>query len=188
MPKPLIQMKGTRRPYFKLFAVYGKPLLDERKFDIISSKTFQDSQHVQKALKLLTRELLKRLRAGIAQTVYSSQAKTLLSKCLKVEVRESSLVVRVNHPAFVPLMLGQKKQQMIWLLKAKAPIPIITEDGDLIFRSATPRSMANGGWVHPGRPSTGVVEKARVEAREAIKERIAKEINNNIRKSLTGRT
>lgn len=43
---------------------------------------------------------------------------------------------------------GIKKHQMKYLMKAKRPIPV--DVSNAIFRWASPRSMANGKWIHPG--------------------------------------
>ena len=75
---------------------------------------------------------------------------------------------------------------MTWLVKARAPIPIITEKGELIFRSATPRSMANGKWVHPGRGPFDFIEKAKKEAKAAIKARVMAEIRKSITAAFRG--
>jgi hypothetical protein len=74
---------------------------------------------------------------------------------------------------------------MKWLVKAKVPIPIITETGELIFRSATAKSMANGKWQHPGRHASDFVEKAKEESRKFIKEKLAKELAQQLKKAWT---
>jgi hypothetical protein len=73
---------------------------------------------------------------------------------------------------------------MTWLTKAQAPIPIVTDDGELIFRSATPKSMQDGKWVHPGRQPTTVIERAKKAAREVVKKRLGTELRKQLRASL----
>ena len=73
---------------------------------------------------------------------------------------------------------------MTWLVKARAPIPIITDEGKLIFRSATPKSMADGKWVHPGREPKTFIERAKKEARKFVQENISKEILRQLRVAL----
>jgi hypothetical protein len=65
---------------------------------------------------------------------------------------------------------------MRWLTRARAPIPIITEEGKLIFRSATIKSMKDGKWVHPGRPPYDFIERAKKEARTQIRKAIVSEV------------
>lgn len=182
MPRPLLKTGANPgQPFAKIMAVYGKPLVDERRSPLLDEDSL--GVDVQKALRMLNRSILRRIRAEIQKLAYSAEARKLLAAAVKIEIKASSLVVSVNHPAFKPLIMGQKKQQMTWLLKSKAPIPIITERGEVIFRTASARSMASGGWVHPGRPSTGIVDKVKMEAREAIKQRIAADIRRRLREA-----
>lgn len=145
--------------------VYLKPLLPE---------DFKGDPKT--VLKKVKTDLLRRVRAKLTQTTFSRRAKVALSKSLKIEVKPSSLRVTTNHPAFVPLVLGQRKGQMKWLRKARRPIPIITETGELIFRNATARSMKNGHWIHPGRPPSDFLDIAKAEARTFLKKKFAKEL------------
>ena len=100
-----------------------------------------------------------------------------------VKTGPSSITITAKHPAFMPLLDGQKAEQMAWLTKARRPIPIITEEGELIFRSATPRSMQRGSWYHPGRKPTTVIERARKEARAVVKKRIVLALGDHVRKT-----
>jgi len=147
-----------------LGSIYGKPLV----------KGLDASP--DKALQRVKFSVLRRLRDKLVQSTFSERAKKALSKALQVVIGESSLTIYSNHPAFVHLMRGQKKGQMTWLVKARAPIPIITESGELIFRSATIKSMRDGKWVHPGRPPYNFVEKAKDEAKTQIRKAMAAEM------------
>ena len=145
--------------------VYLKPLLPA---------SFEGD--VELVLKQSKNELVKRMRARLMGSAFSKRAKKALSKAIKVEIKPSSLVMTVDHPAFEPLIYGQRKQKMRWLLKAKRPIPIITDDGKLIFRTASAKSMGTRRrWVHPGRPPSDLVETAKQDAREAIKAKLLKQ-------------
>lgn len=160
---------------FRVKQVYMKPLLP---------KGFSGILDLEHALRVLQRGILQKIRAAIkTQDAFSERARRALSKALQAKIQKSSVLVTSNHPAFAPLVLGMKAQPMTWLTKAKSPIPIITEKGDLIFRWATPRSLANGKWIHPGHPKTDLLEKARVAARDYVKERIAEEFAREIRKT-----
>jgi len=155
--------------------VYMKPLLPSA-FDGDISLVLRQSKN----------EVLKRIKAKLMGTAFSKRAKRALSKALKVEIKPSSLVVTVDHPAFLPLTEGQRKGKMRWLLKAKRPIPIITDDGKLIFRTASAKSMGTRKrWVHPGRPPSDFVEVAKKDAREALKAKFEKELRKQLRASLT---
>lgn len=135
----------------------------------------------ERVIRSMRREILKQIRNKIQQETFSPAAKRALMNGMKVTVTEKTITVIATHPAFKPLLQGQKAGQMRWLTKARAPIPIITETGELIFRSATPKSMTNGSWVHPGRKKTTVIETAREEARKIVKIRMKTEIQRQFR-------
>lgn len=137
-----------------------------------------------KVLRSLQQSVLKRIRNKILQGTFSDRAKKALYSGVKVKVGPNSITVVALHPAFRPLLEGQRAGQMRWLLKAKRPIPIVTEEGELIFRNASPRSMDNGSWYHPGRKPTNILEKARKEAREVIREKVRKDLQKQMRGAL----
>jgi len=149
---------------YKLTSLYGKPLL--RGLGVSP----------ENALNRVKYSVLRRLRDKLVQSTFSERAKKALAKSLMVEVGPSSLTLYSKHPAFTYLMRGQRKGQMRWLTKSRAPIPIITEEGKLIFRSATIKSMKDGKWVHPGRPPYDFIEKAKKEARTQIRKAIVSEV------------
>jgi hypothetical protein len=149
---------------YKLTTLYGKPLL--RGLGVSP----------ENALNRVKFSVLRRLRDKLVQSTFSERAKKALAKALVVEVGPSSLTLYSKHPAFTYLMKGQRKGQMRWLTKARAPIPIITEDGRLIFRSATIKSMKDGKWIHPGRPPYDFVEVAKKEAKTQIRKAIVSEV------------
>lgn len=158
----------------KITRVNLKPLIPATALDIDTAKV----------LKRLEREVLKQLRSRITQETFSNRAKRALSKAIQIVVGPNSLTITTNHPAFKPLLEGQKAGAMTWLLKAKNPIPIITESGELIFRTATAKSMQDGSWQHPGRSPTNLVDKAKQEARKLITKRLETEIRKQLRKSM----
>lgn len=123
------------------------------------------------------RALLRRLRGKLLQqTTFSPQAKAALAQSIQVKVLKSSIQIGSNHPGFLPLIKGQKKSQMQWLVKARVPIPIILDNGQLIFRNASPASMARGRWWHPGRGPTDYVEKAKELGRDFIRKKFMSEM------------
>ncbi len=169
-------MRAPRYPEISVQQVYLKPLIPKG-FDRLV-----DPEH---ALRILQRDLLKRMRTAFKlQDAFSQRARAALAKSLKVRVMKSSIRVSTRHPAFRPLVLGMTSRQMTWLTKAKKPIPIITETGELIFRRATAKSMADGRWIHPGHPPTDLLDKARRESREYVKQRVTEEVQRQLRQAL----
>ena len=137
-----------------------------------------------KVLRRLKAELHKRIKQKIEDTAFSSRAKIAFRKAVQIRVMPHSLLIMTKHPGFIPAVKGRLKQQMYWLTKAKRPIPIVTKEGELIFRWATTRSMANGRWVHPGRNPNTFLDRAKKEARKFIKEKISKEVLKQVRAAL----
>jgi hypothetical protein len=165
-------------PNVKILRVNLKPILSPDQAERLKP---------ERVLQSLKKLILKRLRANILQETFSDKAKKALSEGIEARLGPKSVTVEAKHPAFRPLIEGQRKGQMRWLTKARAPIPIVTDDGELIFRSATPKSMANGSWVHPGRPKTKVIDRARKEARKEIRKRIKSMIREQLKAGFRGR-
>jgi len=136
----------------------------------------------KKVLRALGREIARRFKRGIEDEHFSNAAKDRLKESIGIKVGDSSVTIVAKHKAFLPLLEGQKPGQMRWLVKAQRPIPIITDDGELIFRSATARSMENGSWYHPGRGGTTYLQRVRKEARAVIRERIRRELQRSVRR------
>lgn len=154
--------------------IYGKPLI--RGLDVTP----------EMALKRVKFSVLARLRQKLLQSTFSDRAKKAFAKAIQIETGPSSLTLISSHPGFTNMMRGRKQSQMKWLVKARAPIPIITEKGELIFRSATPKSMADGKWIHPGRPPYDFVEKAKEEAKLQIRKAMVAEVRK-VASSAAGR-
>ena len=140
-----------------------------------------------KVLRQLKAQLHKQIKAKIEGTAFSQRAKAAFSKAMSIKINPSSLLIMTKHPGFMPMIKGQKSEQMRWLVKARAPIPIITDEGKLIFRSATPKSMANGHWVHPGRQPTDFIDQAKKEARNYIREHLSAVLLKQIRAAMQGK-
>jgi hypothetical protein len=160
-------------PTIKVGRVNLKPLVPIDAVDDLDTK---------KVLQALGREIAKRFKKGIEAEQFSVAAKKRLKEAIGIQVGDKSVTIIAKHKAFRPLLEGQKPGQMRWLTKAQRPIPIITDEGELIFRSATPRSMENGSWYHPGRSGTTYLERVRKEARVAIRERVRKELQRAVRR------
>ncbi len=152
----------------KVGSIYGKPFLKDL-------ETSPD-----RALKQLRNELAYRIKKQLQKSELSDRAKRSFAKAISVRVGPSSIIIEVNHPAFVKVVAGQESGQMKWLLKAKTPIPIVTDTGELIFRNASPRSMENGKWVHPGRNPHTFLDLAKEEAKKLVKQRILDELKKTV--------
>lgn len=163
--------------------MYAYPKVQVTRVNLRPLASKQDLERLEpsRILRGLQQSLLKRIRAKILQETFSTRAKRALYEGVAVKVGPKSITVVAKHPAFRPLLEGQRPKQMRWLTKAKSPIPIVTESGELIFRSATPRSMDNGSWYHPGRQPTTVIERAKAEARQALRENIARDLRKQLR-------
>ncbi len=152
----------------RLGGVYGKPFMK----DLSSSP--------ERAMTRLRNEILYRIKKKLQASQLSERAKKAFAKTITVRLSKSSIIIEAKHPALMKLIQGQKKGQMRWLMKAQAPIPIITDAGELIFRNATPRSMSNGKWVHPGRDPRTFIDLAKQEAKAVVKERLLEELRRTV--------
>lgn len=145
-----------------------------------------DQLETAKILRALGDEILKRSRAEVRQMAFSDAAKKRLSKALRVQETPKGIRLTVRDPLWGYLMGGRKRAQMTWLRKAPRPIPIVTETGKVIFRSATAKSMRDGKWVHPGRPPVNFVDQVKREARRVIQKRLARDITQKLQRMVRG--
>lgn len=143
--------------------------------------------NADKILKTLEREVIRQIKSKIFQDTFSHRAKRVLSEGFKVKVGKNSITVIAMHPGLRPLLEGQRPGQMRWLVKSPTPIPIITDRGELIFRNASPRSMENGSWYHPGHKPTTVLERAREAARKVIREKVGEDLRRQVRAGMRAR-
>jgi hypothetical protein len=154
-----------------LMRVNMRPILGEHDLSEISP---------ERVLRGLQQSILKRFRSKLIAAPFSARAKKALAEGISVEFGPSSITIVAKHPAVKPLLFGRRPQQMTWLVKARCPIPIVTETGEIIFRTATPRSMQNGSWYHPGLPSTNILDQARAEARVAVRDNLARDLRRQV--------
>ena len=157
-------LKLTRKD--RLAIVYGKPLGGG------------SAALIAKALSRVKASIVARVRHELLRAPFSTRAKEAFARAIKVQVKASSLSIISSHPALIHFLKGRKSRQMSWLVKSPAPIPIFTDSGELIFRSATPKSMADGKWVHPGKDRYDFVERVKQEAKAAVKKSMLKEMLN----------
>jgi len=159
----------------RVSGMYLKPLMGASREDPL------------KVLMKLTGDLQKRIKAKIEETAFSQRAKTAFAKAVTIRILPRSIQILTSHPGFIPMLRGQKQGQMTWLVKAKAPIPIITDEGKLIFRSATPKSMADGKWIHPGRGPTDFIGRAKKATAAFIRAHLTKAVAKQIRSAIAGK-
>lgn len=180
--KPVVGTKSPQAP-FKTEMSFTKQRVKPEKPELFDPRDLE-SINTHRLLQGMARSIIQRVARGIKQSAFSPSAKRALATALKIEVKGSELIMSTKHPAFKPLVFGQKKQQMTWLTKSPTPIPIINEQGKLIFRNATAKSMSEGRWVHPGHKPTTIVEKAREEAKKLLIKRIRAELEQQLRKGM----
>lgn len=178
MPEPTIWQAGKGRPWLRVTGALATPLIPPEAIDRIN---------MNRVLKMMSRSLLARLRVNLSRAPVTERARRAFAKSIKVEVKAKTIVLSTSHPGFMPVLKGQAKGQMSWLTKARAPIPLITDGGEVIFRSATPKSMADGKWKHPGRAPTKVIEMAKEGMREKAREFVMEELRRSVRKAKRGR-
>lgn len=138
----------------------------------------------KKVLESTRRDLHRRIKQELEQELFSPRAKRAMARALTIKIKPKSLQIIANHPAFAPLVNGQTTEQMTWLTKATRPIPIITPQGNMIFRSATAKSMTDGKWQHPGRKPSTFVDRAKKVSREHIKERLRKHAVKSVKQAI----
>jgi hypothetical protein len=138
---------------------------------------------IKGALQQIKSDMLKYIKGKLTQETFSVEAHKTLAKSIEIKVKGDGLVITPKASAWVPYVGGQKAGQMTWLTKAKAPIPIVTESGKVIFRSATPKSMADGKWMHPGRAPFTLMDRAAHEARKFMNGHLAKMFQEQLRKA-----
>ncbi len=138
--------------------------------------SLEDALDPRKVLARMKRGMERALRQRIQEFGFSPEARTRLSRGFTVRVGDSSITIRAKDPAFRPLIQGQEAKQMRWLLKSPTPIPITLDSGEVIFRNATARSMADGSWYHPGRENSNILEAAKAEVRDQMTAFFQKEL------------
>lgn len=138
----------------------------------------------EKVLREVRKEILKGIQDRIKDAAFSPRAKKALVLGLKTKVGPRSLTLIATHPAFLPLVKGMESRQMKWLRKSPTAIPIVLDDGKVIFRAASAKSMRDGKWIHPGHKPTNIIDLARKEARSIIKSRLKEDLLRQFREGL----
>jgi hypothetical protein len=121
---------------------------------IKSSRKRRPPARLQDEYKRKVANLLKRVAKDGVENIRSEIQKRDLvntgNMLSKVRSRRTPQGVRfeVNTDYAGYLDQGIRKHKMLYLKNASRPIPVDAANG--IFRWATPESIRNGAWVHPG--------------------------------------
>lgn len=159
--------------------IYGLPLVrhlpDKRQIEKVKKAA------LERAGKYAIREIQREIRRASW-----NKTPTALLRSFAYQVKESSLIITSDHPAAHYLDKGVDPHQMIYLERADRPIPIITAEGDVIFRQATSKTMADGSWQHPGIKGKHFLTRGVERARERIKEEVSSSYAEFIKESIVG--
>jgi len=162
----------------KLKTIYGKPLTKAAPLDLNQNK----GQVLEKAGE----EAIKAIQKEIMRFTFKSKPDDLL-KSFSYKVGSSSVSIESTHPAAKYLDKGVRPYQMKHLVKATRPIPIIKDNGELIFRNATQSGMNRGKWKHPGIKARNFMDRGVEAAKKTIKEQIQEDIKNKVKSRFRGK-
>lgn len=163
---------------YKLRGVYGKPLTKQAPLDVDIDKP--------QLLDATGEEAIKAIQKEIMRYTFKRSPEALL-KSFSYEVGPSSVTIESTHPAAKYLDKGVRPYQMRHLLKSARPIPIIRDNGELIFRNATPKGMAMGKWKHPGIEARNFIDRGVEAAKETIKEKVKEDIKQQVLRRFRGK-
>ena len=159
--------------------IYGKPLLSER-----IQRDKENLEYMkQKALKKLGPIAIEEIKNELDRHSFD-RPPTNLKESFSYEIKGSQLVIKSDHPAATFLEEGVEEHQMDYLTKSPKPIPIMKDNGEVIFRKATPQTMADGKWFHPGINGMNFIEKAIQDARQRVKSEMNDEYREFIKQKI----
>lgn len=159
--------------------VYGKPLLGD----------IPDEHQIEKlkneALERAGKYAVEEVKKEIKRSSWNRKPNDLIDS-FSYEVKGSTMIIKSDHPATKYVDKGVKPHQMIYLEKAKRPIPIITDSGDVIFRTPSSQSMKDGGWQHPGFKGKHFLDRGVEKARERVKKEMVGTYTDIVKGILSG--
>lgn len=132
-----------------------------------------DDRKLKKALEKAGEDAVKAFQKEVLKSSWN-KTPTRLLQSFTFEVNGETLTVSSDHPAAKYLNEDVKPHQMIYLQKAKRPIPIITEQGDVIFRQPSSKSMSRGGWRHPGISGKHFLDRGKEAAQKVVEDAVSK--------------
>jgi hypothetical protein len=133
-------------------------------------------------LKRILPRLQRELRDAIFRGPFCPRAKRALHAALQVKIGKK-ITLSYKDPKVRYLLSGRRVGPMQWLQRAKRPIPIETPGGGVIFRWATARSLARGGWVHPGTRPNDLAAKVKERRVPIIQATVRQSVAAQIKKS-----
>jgi hypothetical protein len=182
--------------------IYSKPLLSELE-DLQSrkNKSKEDRKRDQEAAKAMRKKALQKIgpiaiheiKKELDRHSFKSPP-TRLKKSFTYSIQDNQLIIRSDHPAATFLEEGVRKHQMTYLNKEgeeSKTIPIMKDDGRVIFRQATEQTMEDGSWFHPGIQGEHFIEKAVDRARQRVKREMKEEykeyLQDKVREKVKGK-
>lgn len=142
----------------------------EREIDIpLEADTPENRRFFQEMGRTIVREI----RSEISRHSFDGSPVDLMSS-FDWDLYRGKLVISSDHPAVEYLNFGVEEHVMEYL-EGAGPIPIMKDNGDVIFRKATPQSMDDGSWVHPGLQGQHFLERAFEKAEEEMNREYADE-------------
>lgn len=132
----------AKKPITAKQSFYFQPLVRKS-----SAKRVVINRVKREILVLAGKEAIKVIRQEIRRSSWNKPPRNLL-RSFSYKVGVNIVTIQSNHRAMKFLEEGVHTHTMKYL-KDKT-VPIITDDGKLIFRKATAQAMEDGKWVHPG--------------------------------------
>lgn len=138
------------------------------------------------ALRKASKAAERAFKREISKSSWNASPKRLMDS-IEVEVTREGIQISSDHPAFQYLNAGVRAHSMDYLTKADKPIPIITKSGEVIYRTATEKSLREGSWRHPGIEGKHFLERGREAAAKAVRKEITASLSEAFGKALKGK-
>ena len=152
--------------------IFGRPLPANAPLRDSSSLS---PKFLEEAGKLAVQEI----QAEIRRASFKRLPLDLL-RSFDYTVQGDQLVIRSDHPAAGYLNRGVRAYQMTHLTKARRPIPIVKDNGEVVFRSATKASMRDGKWRHPGFRGLNFIERGAKRALDTIRQQALEQTKREV--------
>jgi hypothetical protein len=126
---------------------------------------------LQNMLRRIGAKGINNIRSEIRKRDLINTGNMLKNVGYRLSPRGVKFEVRTNYAKY--LEDGVRRHQMKYLLKSKKPIPIDAANG--IFRWASPKSMKEKKWTHPGfKKGRGFMSESVKRTRKDLGDEIAK--------------
>ena len=166
---------------YRLRGVYGAPLVRDTGIEL------DDKVDMSDLLEEVGKDAIKAIQKEIGRASFKGQP-TRLKNSFSYRIEgKSTLVIESNHEAAQYLNRGVRAHQMKYLVNSKGPIPIVLDNGSVIFRNATPKSMRDGKWYHPGIRGKHFLDRGVEKARAEMKDTVKKDIQSRFKKRFSGK-